>query len=389
MKSCMKPTRVFNETIAAYLDAGVRVIVNRGGTRSGKTYSILQLLALICDASRKPLLCSVVTQTFPQLRTGAMRDFVKILDAEGVAYLENKSEHSFKIGCSLCEFFSADQYTKVLGAQRDILYVNECNRLGFEVVRQLMVRTAQKVFLDYNPVSDFWVNKEILTRNDCRLIDSTYKDNLENLLPAQIAEIEAHKKDENWWRVYGLGLEGRLEGLVYPRFDLVERMPEGCRVRYGIDFGMNDPTAIVKIGVLGDNLYLQEICYRRNMITADISQVLQNAGLQRRVDRIVCDCAAPEQIETLYREGWNAVPCKKGRGSVMGGIDLIKRHNIHIIQSSQNLTNEIYNYTWEKDKNDKSLDIPIDDFNHALDACRYAVTDLLQRAEGYSIGFAH
>ena len=165
----MTPTRVFEETIAAYNDNAVRVVVNRGGTRSGKTYSILQLLALICDGSQKPLLCSVVTQTFPQLRTGAMRDFVKILDGEGVEYIENKSEHSFKIRNSLVEFFSADQYTKVLGAQRDILFVNECNRLGWEVVRQLMVRTAKKVFLDYNPVSDFWINRQILTRDDCRV----------------------------------------------------------------------------------------------------------------------------------------------------------------------------------------------------------------------------
>lgn len=384
----MTPTRVFEETIAAYNDSSVRVVVNRGGTRSGKTYSILQLLALICDGSQKPLLCSVVTQTFPQLRTGAMRDFVKILDGEGLPYLENKSEHSFKIGCSTVEFFSAEQYTKVLGAQRDILFVNECNRLGWEVVRQLMVRTAKKVFLDYNPVSDFWINNKILTRNDSRLISSTYKDNLENLLPAQVAEIEQHKKDENWWRVYGLGLEGRLEGLVYPNFDTVSAMPAGCRIRYGVDFGYNDPTAIVRVGLLGADLYLEELCYRRSMTTEDIEAVLVNAGLRRRADRIICDSENLAAIETLYRHGWNAVGCRKGRGSVLGGIDLLKRQNLHLLQNSQNLINEIYNYTWETDKNNKSLDIPIDDFNHALDACRYAAVDLLQRSDGYSIGFA-
>ena len=384
----MTPTRVFEETIAAYNDSSVRVVVNRGGTRSGKTYSILQLLALICDGSQKPLLCSVVTQTFPQLRTGAMRDFVKILDGEGLPYLENKSEHSFKIGCSTVEFFSAEQYTKVLGAQRDILFVNECNRLGWEVVRQLMVRTAKKVFLDYNPVSDFWINNKILTRNDSRLISSTYKDNLENLLPAQVAEIEQHKKDENWWRVYGLGLEGMLEGLVYPNFDTVPAMPAGCRIRYGVDFGYNDPTAIVRVGLLGADLYLEELCYRRSMTTEDIEAVLVNAGLRRRADRIICDSENLAAIETLYRHGWNAVGCRKGRGSVLGGIDLLKRQNLHLLQNSQNLINEIYNYTWETDKNNKSLDIPIDDFNHALDACRYAAVDLLQRSDGYSIGFA-
>lgn len=384
----MTPTRVFSETIAAYNDPRYRVIVNCGGTRSGKTYSVLQLLAHICNGSPEPLICSVVTQTFPQLRTGAMRDFTKILESEGIAYIENKSDHSFKIESSLVEFFSADQYEKVLGAQRDILFVNECNRLGYEVVRQLMVRTALKVFLDYNPVSAFWVNEHILSRPDHRLIHSTYKDNKDNLSAAQIAEIESHKKDENWWRVYGEGLEGRLDGLVFPVWDRVETMPDGCRVRYGIDFGMNDPTAIVKVGVRGEDLYLQEICYRRNMISSDISQVLYNARVQKRTDRIVCDSAAPEQIETLYRDGWNTYPAKKGRGSVMGGIDLMKRYNLHIVLPSENLVNEFYNYTWEKDKNDKSLDIPIDSFNHAIDACRYAATDLLQRPDGYSLGFA-
>lgn len=384
----MTPTTVFRQTIAAYNDPRYRVIVNCGGTRSGKTYSVLQLLAHICNGSQRALICSVVTQTFPQLRTGAMRDFVKILESEGIAYAENKSDHSFRIERSMVEFFSADQYEKVLGAQRDILFVNECNRLGYEVVRQLMVRTAIKVFLDYNPVSAFWINDHILSRPDHKLIHSTYEDNRENLSAAQIAEIESHRKDENWWRVYGEGKEGRLEGLVFPEWDTVAKMPEGCKTRYGIDFGMNDPTAIVKVGVRGEDLYLQEVCYRRNMISSDISEVLKNAGLQRRADRIVCDSAAPEQIETLYREGWNTYPAKKGKGSVMGGIDLMKRYNLHIVLPSENLVNEFYNYTWEKDKNDRSLDIPIDAFNHAIDSCRYATMDLLQHSGAYNISFA-
>lgn len=381
----MQTSKIYAETLKAYDNPAIRIIVNVGGTRSGKTYSILQFLAWLSYVSKKPLLSSVVTQTFPQLRMGAMRDFGKIV--EEFPYTENKSAHSYTIGKSMVEFFPAEEFLKVIGGQRDLLYLNECNRLGYEVVRQLMVRTSMKVFMDYNPVSAFWINEQILTRPDVKVIHSTYKDN-NFLSAAQIAEIESHKKDENWWRVYGLGLEGRLEGLVFPRFDLVERMPEGCRVRYGIDFGMNDPTAIVMVGTLGEDLYLKEICYRRNMISTDISDVLRNAGLQRRADRIVCDSAAPEQIETLYRDGWNVFPCKKGRGSVMGGIDLMKRYNIHLVSPSEHLVNEFYNYTWEKDRNDKSLDIPIDDFNHAIDACRYATSDLVQHSGSYQIGFA-
>lgn len=312
---------------------------------------------------------------------------MKILESEGIAYAENKSDHSFRIERSMVEFFSADQYEKVLGAQRDILFVNECNRLGYEVVRQLMVRTAIKVFLDYNPVSAFWINDHILSRPDHKLIHSTYEDNRENLSAAQIAEIESHRKDENWWRVYGLGLEGRLEGLVFPDWTLVDEMPEGCKVRYGLDFGFNDPTALVKIGVLGGDLYLDEQIYQRGMITAEIGAKMAKLGIVKRQDKIIGDSAAAEQIESLYREGWNIHPSKKGAGSIVGGIDTIKRYNIKVTKRSTNLQNELLNYTWEKDKNDNLLNRPIDAFCHLLDASRYAIQDLTSNTGSYNIGF--
>lgn len=385
-------TKVFRETKKAWKDDGVRVILNCGGTRSGKTYSILMLLALIAHGASldgHPVIISVVTQTFPQLRTGAMRDFERIVPAllPSGSYEENKSNHSWKIRDSLIEFFSADQYEKVLGAQRDYLFINECNRLGYEVVRQLMVRTSMKVFLDYNPVTSFWVNDHILTRNDYTLIHSTYENNKKHLSPAQIAEIESHKKDRNWWRVYGEGLEGRMEGLVFPDWDIVPEFPEGCRVRYGIDFGFNDPTAIVRAGVIGDDLYLDELCYEVGLISADISSRLAYHGVQKRADRIIGDSAAAVQIETLHRDGWNIHPCKKGPGSIMAGISTMKRYKIHLTATSQNLQREFLNYTWEKDKDEKAVDMPIDSFNHAIDACRYATGDLVTRTGSYSLGF--
>lgn len=378
--------RVFRESLLAWeSDAGV--IVNVGGTRSGKTYSVLQLLALIANKSQAPLLVSIVTQTFPQLRQGAMRDFEKVLSELPITFHENRSTHTWEIGRSKIEFFSADQYEKVLGAQRDILFVNEANRLNYEVVRQLMVRTSGKKFFDYNPVSAFWMNEEILTRPDTVQIHSTYKDN-RHLSPSQVAEIESHRKDENWWRVYGLGLEGRLEGLVFPDWDTVSEMPPGCRVRYGMDFGYNDPTTLVKVGVLGSDLYLEELLYAPGLITSDVSRKMELFGLQKRTDRIIGDSAAAEQIETLYRLGWNIHPAKKGKGSISAGISQMKEYSIHIVASSQNLQREFLNYTWEKDKNDNSLDVPIDAFNHSIDACRYALGDMSGGTGTYSIGFA-
>ena len=376
--------RVFRETLLAWEDPATDIIANIGGTRSGKTYSTLQVLALIANRSPEPLVISVVTQTFPQLRQGAMRDFERVIDELPIAFTENKSTHTYEIGRSKLEFFSADQYEKVLGAQRDILFVNECNRLGYEVVRQMMVRTSGKKFFDYNPVASFWMNEEILQRDGVREIHSTYKDNA-HLSQMQIAEIESHKKDENWWRVYGLGLEGRLEGLVFPDWSLVDTMPDGCRVRYGLDFGFNDPTALVKVGVLGDDIYLDEVFYQRGLITAEIGARMANAGLKKRSDKIIGDCAAAEQVETLYRDGWNIHPSRKGSGSIMAGIDLLKRHNIKVVKSSANLINELYNYTWEKDKNDRLLNTPIDAFCHLIDAARYAATDLEGKTGNYSI----
>ena len=376
--------RVFRETLLAWENPAIDIIANIGGTRSGKTYSTLQVLALIANKSREPLVISVVTQTFPQLRQGAMRDFERVIAELPINYTENKSTHTYEIGRSKLEFFSADQYEKVLGAQRDILFVNECNRLGYEVVRQMMVRTSGKKFFDYNPVASFWMNEEILNRGGVQEIHSTYKDN-KHLSQMQIAEIESHRKDENWWRVYGLGLEGRLEGLVFPDWELVDAMPEGCRVRYGLDFGFNDPTALVKTGVLGDDLYLEEMLYQRGLITAEISLKMANSGIRRRADKILGDSAAAEQIETLYRDGWNIHPSRKGQGSIMAGIDLMKRHNIKVVKTSSNLINELYNYTWEKDKNDRLLNQPIDAYCHLLDAARYAVQDLTSKTGNYSL----
>lgn len=378
--------RVFRETLAAW-ESEANIVVNVGGTRSGKTYSVLQLLALIANRSADPLLISVVTQTFPQLRQGAMRDFERVLAELPIPFTENRSTHTWNIGRSKVEFFSADQYEKVLGAQRDILFVNEANRLGYEVVRQLMVRTGGKKFFDYNPVSAFWMNEHILTRNDVAQIHSTYLDNA-HLSPSQIAEIESHRRDENWWRVYGLGLEGRLEGLVFPNWEGVDAMPEGCKVRYGLDFGFNDPTALVKVGVLGEDLYLDEYLYQRGLITAEIGAKMANLGIKRRADKIIGDSAAAEQVETLYRDGWNIHPSKKGAGSIVAGIDLMKRYNIKVTKRSTNLQSELYNYTWEKDKNDKLLNQPIDAFCHLIDAARYALQDLTTNTGGYSLGFA-
>lgn len=377
-----RTSRIFKENLLAYQDDSVNIIVNKGGARSTKTFSILQLLYLIALHSKKPLTISVVTQTFPQLRQGAIRDFEKL--TQELHLKTNLTTKTYYINNSFIEFFPAEQYQKVLGAQRDILFINECNRLNYEVVRQLLIRTSGKKFLDYNPVADFWINTEILPREDCKLITSTYLDN-PFLSSSQIQEIEKNKHNANWWRVYGLGLDGKREGLVFPNFELVDTIPDGGKVRYGMDFGFNDPTTLIKVVVIEDSLYIDELVYRSGMVSADIIKALEANELQRRKDKIIADSAGVEQIQTLYRDGWNIHSAVKGANSITEGINRINKFKIKITKRSVNVEKEFLNYMWQKDRNEQLLDIPSDDFNHAIDAIRYALKDIENNTGTYNI----
>lgn len=370
--------RVFFESAKALKSDDVSIIVNCGGTRSGKTYGILQLLYLTaCTDKNKNKVISIVSESLPHLKRGCIRDFERIMEDFGGVAERNKTNNTYAFGSNIVEFFSADNAGKVHGSQRDILFVNECNRLPFETVRQLMIRTGGKKFFDYNPVSDFWINDRVLTRNDALLIRSTYKDNA-FLSPEQVAEIESNKDDYNWWRVYGLGLEGRLEGLVFPEFSQVDE-PRGRLLGYGVDFGFsNDQTAVVALWRDADGIILDEIVYATGLITHDLSELLKSNGLRLRQDVLICDSARPESIEELYRYGWNAKPCTKGRDSVIAGINLMKRFKIRATKRSLNLIRELRNYTWECDKEGNATNKPVDKFNHAIDAARYIVSDRLR-----------
>ena len=379
-------SNVFWKTCGA-VDGKANIIVNCGGTRSGKTYSVLQLLYILASSgANRNKVFSVVSESLPHLKRGCIRDFEKILNDGGGKGLtgQNKASNSYQFGSNIVEFFSADNAGKVHGSQRDVLFVNECNRLPFETVRQLMIRTAGRKFFDYNPVSNFWINDRILTREGVAFIHSTYKDN--DFLPAeQVAEIESSRSDANWWRVYGEGLEGRAEGLVFPDFAQADA-PQGRLLGYGVDFGFsNDQTAVIALYHGADGICLDEIVYATGLITSDLSGLLKDAGLRLRHDVLICDSARPESIEELHRYGWNAKPCRKGRDSVIAGINLLKTYRITVTKRSVNLIRELRNYTWECDKDGNPTNKPVDKFNHAIDAARYIVSDRLRPAN-YSSG---
>lgn len=368
---------IYNRNIVAMNNH--HVIVNKGGTRSGKTWSLLQLCATLathCDG----ILISVVGETLPFLKRGVIRDFHSMMGGAWNADKWNATDlvYSFDNGSQI-EFFSADNEGKVHGSARDVLFINECYFVDWEIYRQLEVRTRALIFLDYNPRSRFWVDDNILGKPDVALIHSTYKDN-PFLTDRQRQAIEAYKDDENWWRVYGLGEMGSVEGLIYTRWATVPEMPSTFkREFYCIDFGFtNDPTSILRVRLSGGELWVEELAYRNAMLNGDIVNVLQQNHVQRNA-QIVCDSAEKKSIAEINNiGGFRAVACVKGNGSVVSGITMVQAYKINVTKNSLGVIDELRNYSWKRDANGNYINEPIDRYNHSLDALRYGVTTFLQ-----------
>lgn len=372
----MKTTTVFAQNLAAYNARKYRYLNNKGGTRSGKTYSIMQLLFLLAASDTTPTITSVVSETLPHLKRGAIRDFKSILGSDGVfedkRWNATENIYTFDTG-SVIEFFGADSAGKVHGAARDRLFINECQNVQYEIARQLFVRTRADIWLDYNPTHEFWAEDKIIGSGREHTIISTYRDN-EYLSPEQVEEIESYKSDANWWRVYGLGQTGRLEGLIFD-FDQIDAMPNNGRGRhcYGLDFGYtNDPTALIEVVIDGRDIYLDELVYQKGMLNSDIVDAMRENGVPMRSDEIFADAAEPKSIDDIHKYGYNIKPCIK-KDTINAQIDAMQTAKLHITKRSVNLIREMRNYTWKQDKNGTPLNVPIDMFNHAIDASRYAI----------------
>lgn len=389
-------TPVYYKTMDAICRTG-RYVSSCGGTRSGKTFANLQAVFELAAQDKSPTLTSVVSETFPHLKRGAIRDFPLALGEYYDDKCWNKSESIYTLphnGAQI-EFFSADAPAKVHGPARDRLLLNEIQNISYEIARQLFVRTRGLILMDYNPTATFWGNEIIEARPDCVTIHSTYKDN-DYLTPEQVAEIEANQHDRNWWKVYGLGEFGTLEGVIYS-FELIDTMPEpgGLRETWGMDFGFtHDPTAIVR--VLADTArkvaYVDEIEYRTGMLNSDIADVLRGAGVRRGVP-IWADAAEPKSIAEIGRDtALNIKACNKGapttRGKLTFQLQWMQGWRLCFTKASVNLIKEARNYTWAKDRDGNLLNEPIDTWNHGMDAMRYALFSELAGVGGnYNIGF--
>ena len=366
------------------LELNKRIKVVKGGTSAGKTICILLILidyAIRNDGKE----ISVVSESIPHLRRGAFKDFCQLLKGLG-RYSDNQLnksvlKYTFTNG-SYIEFFSTDQSDKLRGARRTDLYINECNNVPFDAYNQLAVRTSGNIWLDYNPSSLFWVDKEIIGQEDADYITLTYKDN-EVLDQAIVKEIEkAREKAKtstywaNWWRVYGLGETGSLEGVCIPDWKEIDNIPEEARLlAHGVDFGYNDPTVVISLYKWNDAYIADEVFYKSNTVLRDLSLFLRQNNIK---ENLIADSAEPKSIETLRRDGHNIYPCTKGRDSVNFGINLINQNEIYITSRSKNLKRELQGYIWAKDKDGNTLNKPSGEHPDCIDSLRYVLTDQLE-----------
>lgn len=377
----MNVTYVFEKMLAAFVNPRIRGIASKGGTRSSKTWSVLQLLHLTCVNSEKPLVISCVAATLPMVKRGMIRDFKQMLITENEwdenAFNKSECTYTYPNGC-IIEFFGVDNASKVHGSARDILFVNEAQTIPREIFRQLDIRTRKKVIIDFNPVRKFWGETEFVGDRYIT-IHSTYKDN-PYLSKEQVGAIEKNKDDANWWRIYGEGETGGVEGNVYPSYEVIDEMPETFTGRcLGLDFGfVNDPTAIVDIRFQGWDLYVDLLCYETGLLNASIADYLTSNMLHRLIT--VCDNAEQKSIVELQQRRIKAIPCVKGRGSVAGGIAQVKQFKLHVTKRSVKLLDELDNYKFIKDEaTDTYTNETIDAWNHALDALRYGVDYLIRK----------
>jgi phage terminase large subunit len=366
-----------------------RVRIVQGGTSSSKTFSIIPLLIDYAIAKPKSEI-SIVSESIPHLRRGALKDFIKIMDWTHIFREEqfNRStlRYDFTNG-SYIEFFSADQSDKLRGARRDVLFVNECNNITFESYHQLAIRTRRFIYLDYNPTSEFWVHKELLSDKDAEMIILTYKDNeaLDSELVKEIEKARERAKEStywaNWWKVYGLGQIGVIDGVIFSNWQIVKQVPDDAELLgYGLDFGFtNDPTALISVYKFNSELYIKELIYKTRLTNNDIVKIMTELGVDKYKD-IIADSAEPKSIEDIYRGGFrNIYGAKKGADSIRNSIDKLQRYKINITESSTNLIKEFRGYVWTKDKNGNQTGEPIGINDHGIAALRYFALNKLDQ----------
>ncbi len=370
-----------NKVYKHLTNSNKKIIVEQGGTRSGKTYNILLWIILEYTPRNKNKTITICRKAFPSLRASVMRDFLDILRKLNI-YQElnhNKSNSEYKLFGNLIEFISLDMPQKVRGRKRNLLFINEANELNWEDWQQLIFRTDERIIIDYNPSDEYhWIYDKVITRDDCDFYRTTYLDNpfLEQSIKREIERLK--DTDEQYWQIYGLGLKGVSKATIF-NYNECNKIPEDAEfIAYGADAGYsNDPSTLVSVYTKDYNLYIKEHLYRTQMTTKDLHNTFKEVGINR--NQLYMDSSEPRLIEELRRMGWNIRPSLKGRDSINAGIDLLKRYKINITTKSNNAIQEFRNYKWKEDKSGKLTNTPEDKNNHIIDAVRYATYSILSR----------
>jgi phage terminase large subunit len=348
----------------------------QGGTSAGKTFGVIPVLIDIA-AKNQLTEISIVAESIPHLKRGAMKDFKKIMIETGrfvdARWNATDFKYNFANGSQI-EFFSADNDAKLRGARRDYLYMNEANNMTFHAYTELASRTKKGVYLDWNPVNEFWFHSELQNDSDVDFITVTYQDNEacpESALNFILKAKEKAKTSsywQNWYDVYGLGQIGNLEGVIFNNWKTIDAIPDDARLLgYGVDFGYtNDPTAIVEIYKWNEHRIINEICYNKGLSNSQIAKYITTKM------PCYCDSAEPKSIAELRMYGVNAHAVTKGADSINFGIQIMQEESYLVTSKSLNLINELRKYAWDKDKKTGAkLNKPIDDYNHGIDSWRY------------------
>ena len=364
-----------------------RVKIIQGGTSAGKTYGIIPILITKASTYANQEI-SIVAESIPHLRRGALKDFLRIMKSTNRFFEQrfNKSllRYEFANG-SVIEFFSADDSSKLRGARRDILYINECNNVNFESYNELSIRTKKEVYLDFNPANEFWVHTELKGETDSDFLILTYKDN-EALDERIVKEIEKNREKAatsaywaNWWRVYGLGEIGMLEGVIFSNWKIINTIPpEAKLVGIGLDFGYSvDPTAIIEVYNYNGQRIVNELKYQTGMLNSDIAKELPKNVV------VYADSSEPKSIDEIRRYGITIKGVTKGKDSINYGIDVMQQQEYLVTSQSTNLIKELRAYCWDQDKTGKQLNKPQGKQDHGIDALRYHEMETLGLNSNY------
>lgn len=354
-----------------------RIRIIQGGTSASKTISIEQYLIDLSQRDKTPTLTSIVSESIPHLKRGALRDFKRIMQEHNYwnddRWNATDSIYKFETGSEI-EFFSADNADKLRGGRRDRLFLNEANNMTFDAFEQLEVRTKELVFIDFNPTNEFWALTEVMgKRDDIDFLILTYKDN-EGLSQEIINSIEQRKNRKGWWKVYGEGQLGEVDGKIYKDWQIIDEIPHEARLeRRGLDFGYtNDPTSLIDIYRYNGGFIFDEQVFQKGLSNKQIADTI--LALENPQILVIADGAEPKSIDEIKLYGVNIIAAQKGSGSVNQGIQFVQDQRISVTKRSVNIIKEYRNYLWQTDKNGKIINVPESGFDHSMDSIRYGLS---------------